>query len=165
MPRGHFFCPMNMTCNICFFCSTFSCIFFYLSYSHFPTLPCILASCEIVLTKRNHLCQPLKIGYQDLMALKYKQNKIRVRVKRVYGLFSSWFVSPGLHSRITFCSLSDSEFKILYEISIFVVDRERGLLICNRKETTIIFITCRLGTCSEILFVLPLPHSFSGPVS
>lgn len=99
------------------------------------------------------------------MALKYKQNKIHVRVKRVYGLFSSWFVSLGPNSRITFCSLSDSELKILYEISIFVIDRERGLLICNRKETTIIFITCRLGTGSEILFVLPLPHSFSGPVS
>lgn len=45
------------------------------SLSHFFTLSCTLASCEIVLIKHNHLCQVQKIGYHDLMALKYKEKQ------------------------------------------------------------------------------------------
>lgn len=67
-------------------------------------LSCTLASCEIVLTKHNNLHQPLKIGYQDLMALEYKQYNMYVRVERVVRLSSSCLVSPGMLSGLLFSS-------------------------------------------------------------
>ncbi len=130
-------------------------------------LSCTLASCEIVLTKHNNIHQPLQIGYQDLMALKYKQYNMYMRVKRVVWLSSSCLVSVGMLSGLLFSPSPTANLNLFtvclsarMENPTVVVYRQSDSLICNRKENTIIFITCRLDTCSYILFVLPLSFFF-----
>lgn len=112
-----------------------------LSVYHFLTLHCLsctLASCRIMRIKHNHLHQLLKIGYHNLMALKYKQNNVYVRGQR---LPSSWlvFCAPSLTIHLNLFTVCLSA---KMKNSIFVVYRESDLLICNWKESTISFLTC-----------------------
>lgn len=90
------------------------------------------------------------------MSLRYKQNNMRVRVKRLSG-------SP--------LSLSDSVSTVCFSAPqkkqyIFYVSGRSDLFISNRKrkkKSPIFVITCRLCTCGYVLFVLPLSLSFQAP--
>ena len=117
-----------------------------------------LASCEIVLTKHNHLHQPQKIVFHDLMGH-----------SNVNKATCTWAAKEWRD----FCG-SSTEFKPIHSMLtgqngksyIFLALGESDLLIWNRKESTIFFYNRQtLAPAVVFSFVLPLSFFPGRPVS